>query len=99
MYIIDGIAYAGEQKKPISVKAVRPLDGYKLLVRFMTDEQKIFDFMPLLDKPCFAPLEDKAVFDRAYVDYGTVTWNDGEIDIAPERLYSDGVSVSNQDIA
>ena len=39
MYIIDGIAYAGEQQKPIRVKAVRPLTDYRLLVSFTSDEK------------------------------------------------------------
>ncbi|MEG1869827.1 MAG: DUF2442 domain-containing protein, partial [Oscillospiraceae bacterium] len=50
---------------------------------------KIFDFTPLLDYPCYAPLKDKAVFDRVYIDYGCTVWNDGNIDISPERLYED----------
>lgn len=92
MYIRDGIAYAGEPDQVITVKSVRPLDDYRLWVRFSTDETKVFDFTPLLDGPVFQKLKDKAIFDRAYVDYGVVVWNDGEIDIAPEALYEGGVS-------
>ena len=92
MYVRDGIAYAGEPDKIITVKSVRPLDGFKLWVRFSTNEVKVFDFTPLLDSPAFQPLRDKVVFDRAYVDYGVVVWLDGDIDIAPETLYEGGVS-------
>ena len=91
MYIKDGIAYAGEQAPAIKVSGVRPLDDFRLWVRFNTGETKVFDFKPLLDKPAFAPLADKAVFDGVYIDYGVTVWNDGEIDIAPEALYKDGV--------
>ena len=92
MYIKDGIAYAGEQALAIKVSGVRPLDDFRLWVRFNTGEAKVFDFKPLLDKPAFAPLADKAVFDGVYIDYGVTVWNDGEIDIAPEALYKDGVA-------
>lgn len=92
MYIKDGIAYAGEQAPAIKVSGVRPLDDFRLWVRFNTGEAKVFDFKPLLDKPAFAPLADKAVFDGVYIDYGVTVWNDGEIDIAPEALYKDGVA-------
>jgi hypothetical protein len=84
----------GEQMPAIAVKSVRPLNEYKLWVRFNKNEVKIFDFSPLLDFPCYAPLRDKAVFDSVYVDFGCTVWNDGEIDIAPERLYSDGITVN-----
>ena len=93
MYIVDGIAYAGEQAPALKVSGVRPMDGHKLWVRFSTGEAKIFDFEPLLEKPAFAPLADKAVFDGVYIDYGVTVWNDGEIDIAPEYLYDNAVPV------
>ncbi len=91
MYILDGIAYAGETQKPIKIVSVRPMDDYKLLARFSTGEEKIFDFRPLLDTPCFNPLKDKSIFNAVYVDYGAPAWCDGKIDIAPEKLYRDGM--------
>ncbi len=90
MYVIDGIAYAGEAEPVLKVCGVRPMDGYKLWVRFNTGEAKIFDFKALLDMPAFAPLSDKAVFDGVYIDYGVPVWKDGEIDISPEMLYDKG---------
>ncbi|MCH5209990.1 MAG: DUF2442 domain-containing protein [Oscillospiraceae bacterium] len=87
MYIVDGIAYAGEKRPEIKVSGVRPLDNYKLWLRFNTGEVKVFDFKPLLNEDAFAPLSDKDIFDGVYIDYGVTVWNDGDIDIAPEMLY------------
>ena len=92
MYIIDGIAYAGEQTPALKVSGVRPLRDHRLWVRFNTGEVKVFDFSPLLDTVAFAPLEDESVFRSVYIDYGIPMWNNGEIDIAPEKLYADGVA-------
>ena len=55
MNVIDGIAYAGEPEPIIKVNGVRPMENYKLWLRFNTGEAKIFDFKPLLDMPAFAP--------------------------------------------
>ena len=93
MYIVDGIAYAGEPAREIKVSGVRPLDGHRLWLRFNTGEAKIFDFTPLLSSPAFAPLADDTVFRNVYIDFGMTVWNDGAIDIAPERLYQDGKAV------
>ncbi|MBE6550873.1 MAG: DUF2442 domain-containing protein [Ruminococcaceae bacterium] len=93
MYIRNGIAYAGEEKPMLKVNGVRPMDNYKLWLRFNTGEAKIFDFRPLLTKPAFAPLADEILFKGVYIDYGVPVWNDGEIDISPEILYEKGVSV------
>ena len=87
MYIIDGIAYAGEKAPEIKVKSVRALPDYKLWIRFNDNSQKTFDFKPLREFPCYASLKDINLFNSAYVDFGIVVWNNGEIDIAPEKLY------------
>ncbi len=91
MYIKNGIAYAGEPQQPIKVSGVRPLDGYKLWVRFTNGEAKVIDFSNLLETPAFSPLKDQRVFNGVYIDYGVTVWDDGNIDIAPEYLYENGI--------
>lgn len=93
MYIRDGIAYAGELERPIKVSGVRPLENYRLWVRFNNGQAKIFDFTNELNSPGFAPLADENVFKSVYIDYGVPVWKDGEIDIAPEYLYNHGTEV------
>lgn len=93
MYIENGIAYAGNKKPPLTVSGVRPLPDYQLWVRFSDGEAKVFDFKKLLSAPAFAELKDVSVFNGVYIDYGCTVWQDGNIDIAPEYLYENGVSV------
>ena len=90
MYVVDGIAYAGEREKPITIISARALENYKLWLRFSNGEIKTFDFTPLLSTGGFLPLLDKVLFNSVYVDYGVPVWNDGAIDIAPEYLYQNG---------
>jgi Protein of unknown function (DUF2442). len=94
MYIVDDIAYAGEPAPTIKIISVRPMNDYKLWVRFSTGEEKEFNFKPLLDYPCYMPLKDELLFKDVYIDYGVTVWNDGDIDIAPEQLYNDGVLIA-----
>ena len=96
MYIIDGIAYAGEQTPEIKVKSVRALPDYKLWIRFNDNSEKIFDFNNLLECPAYMPLKDINMFNGAYVDLGIVVWNNGEIDISPEKLYAEGILTDNE---
>lgn len=93
MYIVDGIAYAGTKSPLIKVSGVRPLEDYKLWVRFNTSEVKVIDFKPLLSSSGFAPLKDVDTFRSVYIDYGVPVWCDGDIDIAPEYLYEQGQSI------
>ena len=69
MYIENGIAHADDPTTAIRISGIRPLDNYKLWLRFNTGEAKIFDFSPLLNEPAFIPLTDKAVFNQVYIDY------------------------------
>ncbi len=97
MYIVDGIAYAGEKAPTIKVSGVRPMADHKLWLRFNTGEVKVFDFTPLLKDAAFTPLADSNVFAGVYIDYGVTVWNDGDIDISPKYLYDYAVPV--EDIA
>ncbi len=91
MYIENGIAYAGNKKPLLTVSGVRPLNDYYLWVRFNTGEEKIVDCKPLFARPVFEPLKKIDVFSGVYLDYGCTVWQNGEIDVAPEYLYENGV--------
>ena len=71
----------------IEVVSVKPMENYLSQVTFSDNAVKTYDVKPLLDKGVFKKLKNIFVFKKAYVDYGTVVWENGEIDIAPETLY------------
>ena len=96
MFIQNGIVYASNPKPQIKVLSVRPLDNYRLWLRFTTGDVKVFDFKHLLDEPAFKSLKDQTLFNKVYVDYGCTVWNDGEIDIAPEYLFENGTNVKEK---
>ena len=83
----NDIVYAENPQPVIQVLSVRPLENYKLWLRFNNGETKEFDFKPLLNQPAFKSLKDKVVFNDVFVDYGCPVWKNGEIDISPEYLF------------
>ena len=87
MYIVNGIAYAGTRMQETTVQAVKPMDDMMMIVTFSSGEKRLYDATQLLAFPAFQPLKDEDVFKSAKVEYGVVTWADGEIDIAPETMY------------
>jgi len=68
------------------------ISDYKLKVEFINGEVKIYDFSSQLDFPAFRSLKDKEIFSKVSLDHGVPVWLEGEIDIAPEVLYYDGIS-------
>ena len=83
----------------IKAVEIEPLDDYRLRVAFSNGEIKLFDFKPKLEYQVFAPLKNKSLFANVKLCRGTAVWTynwsaenvSNDIDIAPERLYSDGV--------
>lgn len=90
MYIVDDICHAGNPDAEVRVVEAKPLVGGMLLVTFLSGERKLFD-TTLLEGSAFAPLSDERVFATAKVEHGFVSWMDGEIDLAPEFLYENGI--------
>jgi len=76
----------------LDVVCVYPKNDYTLLLEFENGEFRLFDMTYLMDKKPFCRLKEKALFDLAFIDYGTVVWP-GNIDISPETLYDRSITI------
>jgi hypothetical protein len=76
----------------LGVKSVKPLTGYKLLLTFENNEERIFDVSPFLDKGVFRELKDAKVFSSVHVSFDTIEWANGA-DLCPEMLYEESTLV------
>ena len=83
MIIHDGMC----SQPMLQIVAADRLGDYRLMVTFNDGEKRIFDGHSLLDGPVFAPLADEKVFNDYALDSETLTWLNGEVDIAPEFVY------------
>ncbi len=99
MYIVDGIAYAGEAKKDISVAKVKILDDGILIVTFSSGEERLFDTTRLLRFPAFASLSERKIQESAYVEDGILTWDNGNLDYATEALYDESMPYHSPSVA
>ena len=74
---------------PWRVHAVRPLDSYRLYVKFMDESEGFVDLSELVtsDKAgVFMALRDPHLFKSVYLDHGAVTWP-GNLDLAPDAMH------------
>ena len=95
MYIVNDICYAGELKEGIKVTKVKPLNGGMMLVTFSTGEKRLFDTTKRTGT-AFRLLSDEKIFNNPTLFHGVITWNDGEIDIAPETVYKESYAYSDE---
>ena len=70
-----------------TVASVRPLDDYRLEVRFQDGTSGIVSLKDRLFGPMFEPLRDVSFFRQVSVDeFGVICWPNGA-DLAPDALY------------
>ena len=73
-------------------KALPAVNGFyrcfnlELVLKYETDEQKIFDVLPYISGEWFGKLGDSKYFYTVRLSDNTVQWLDGQ-DIAPHELY------------
>jgi len=58
----------------LSVKNVKTLDEYKLLLTFENGETRLFDMNPYLEKGIFKELKNVSLFKSARISFDTVEW-------------------------
>ena len=79
----------------ISVKSVRPLSEYQLLLTFENGEKKVFDMKPYLDKGIYKELKDESKFKTVRISFDSIEWcNNADID--PEFLYEKSKKITEQ---
>ena len=70
----------------LSVKEVKPLSNYNLLLKFDNNEERIFDVKPYLEIGKFQELKDKKLFKSVKICFDSIEW-DNQLDLDPELLY------------
>ncbi len=79
--------------KAMDVISVKATANFQLKLEFANGERKRFDMKPLLKMKPWDRVANRKVFETVQVDYGTVTWLNGEIDVAPETLYDRSILI------
>jgi len=90
MFEKDGIVYASGEAKEIKISEVKPLVGRMLLLTFTNGEKRLFDTTKLTG-PVFDKLDDENIFSKPEIFHGFVTWDEGNIDVAPETMYYESI--------
>jgi hypothetical protein len=85
MIVRDGICYADSPLPQVKVVAAKNCGEHLVQVSFNDGQSRLFDGR-VLKGEVFAPLSDPMKFAAWKLDYETLTWNDGDVDIAPEYI-------------
>ncbi len=97
MFVFNGIVYASEKTENIHIVNAKPLDDMMMILTFSTGEKRLFD-ATILKGPAFEPLSDPKIFKNCSVVDGVVTWNNEEIDCAPEYMYENSYAYNDTEL-
>jgi uncharacterized protein DUF2442 len=70
----------------LDIVQVQPGPHYTLMLEFENGEKRRFNMAPYMEQKPWLRLKPAPLFQRAFVEHGTVAWP-GNIDIDPETLY------------
>lgn len=93
MFVSNGKCYAEKPLPVFKITAAENCGDFKLRVVFNGSEARLFDGRKLLTGEAFAPLNDESRFANYRLDYETLTWLDGELDVAPEFVYENSEAI------
>lgn len=93
MYVLNGIVYGGTPQENIRVSDVKILDDMIMLLSFTTGEMRLFD-ATILKGEAFKRLREETIFKDPVIEHGVVTWDNGNIDCAPEYMYDNSYEYS-----
>lgn len=97
MYFSNGYVYGDSDSSAIKIKSVKVLKDRIMLLTFSTDEIRLFD-STILKGPAFKLLENEEIFSNPKIIHGVVTWNNEEIDCAPEYMYKNSFEYNTNEI-
>ena len=76
----------------LSIKDVKPLKDFQLLLKFENNEERLFDMKPFLNDGIFQELTDIHLFNSVKVSFDTIEWSN-QADMDPEMLYEKSVPI------
>ena len=77
------------------VKKAESVGGYVVTLEFEDGSAGKVDLSKYVEEgTVFSRLRDPVYFKTLRVEYGTLLWGQGEVDIAPEALYEDATGKS-----
>ena len=97
MHEENGIVYSDNPEKILTVLEVKHLYSGVYLMKFSDGAVKLFD-TTILKGEVFEPLKNPEVYENPKLEYGIVTWKNGEIDCAPEFMYENSTDYNTKDI-
>lgn len=93
----EKIIKAENSEELLYVLSVKHLYSGIYLLEFSNGERRLFD-TTLLVGEVFEPLKKAEIYENPSIEFGIVTWQNGQIDCSPDYMYEHSYEYNTKDI-
>ncbi|MCQ2614105.1 MAG: DUF4160 domain-containing protein, partial [Treponemataceae bacterium] len=93
----NGIVYSDNPKPMLSVLEIKHMYSGVYLMKFSNNQIRLFD-STILKGEVFEPLKRPEIYENPKLEYGIVTWDDGQIDCSPEYMFENSFEYNTCEI-
>ena len=97
MHEENGIVYSDNPEQMLTVLEIKHMYSGVYMVKFSNNQIRLFD-STILQGEVFEPLSRPEIYENPVLKYGIVTWDNGQIDCAPEYMYENSYEYNTSDI-
>ncbi|MDD6487250.1 MAG: DUF2442 domain-containing protein [Spirochaetales bacterium] len=97
MHEENGIVYSDNPEEMLTVLEIKHMYSGVYLIKFSNGSMRLFD-SSILEGEVFEKLKDPDVYENPSMEYGIVTWDNGQIDCSPEYMYENSYEYNTKEV-
>lgn len=97
MHEENGIVYSDNPEEMLTVLEVKHMYSGVYLIKFSNGKTRLFD-TTILKGEVFDPLKNPKIYENPSLEFGIVTWDNGNIDCSPEYMFENSFEYNVDEI-
>jgi len=97
MHEENGIVYSDNPEPMLTVLEIKHMYSGVYLMKFSNNQIRLFD-STVLEGEVFKPLRIPEIYENPKLEYGIVTWDNGQIDCSPEYMFENSFEYNTSEI-
>lgn len=97
MHEENGIVYSDNPEVMLTVLEIKHMYSGVYLIKFSNNEIRLFDSTVLVGE-VFEPLKRPEIYENSKLEFGIVTWDNGQIDCSPDYMFEHSFEYNTSEI-
>ncbi len=97
MHEENGIVYSDNPEPMLTVLEIKHMYSGVYLIKFSNNQIRLFD-STVLEGEVFEPLKRPEIYENPKLEFGIVTWDNGQIDCSPDYMFENSFEYNTSEI-